>query len=57
MKPSKKTWGKTHEKERWRYEWKVRETMVVTQGLSRMRGSREVRRRKEQTKVGKKGER
>ncbi len=30
---------------------------MVIQGLFRMRGSREVRRKKEQTKVGKKGER
>jgi hypothetical protein len=30
---------------------------VVIQGLSRMRGRREIRRNKEQKKVGKKGER
>jgi len=29
--------------------------VVVTQGLSRMRCSRDVRKRKEQTKVGRKG--
>jgi hypothetical protein len=55
MRPSKQTWGRTHEKERWRYEWKAREMVVVTQGLSRMKGSREVRRRKEQTKGGRRG--
>jgi hypothetical protein len=57
MRPSNQTWERTWEKERWRYEWKAREMMMVIQGLFRMRGSREVRRKKEQTKVGKKGER
>jgi hypothetical protein len=57
VRPLKQTWGRTQEKERWRYEWKAREMVVVTQKLFTMRGSKEVRRRKEQTKVGKKGER
>jgi hypothetical protein len=40
MRPSKQVWGRTHEKERWRYEWKAKEMVVVAQRLFRMKGSK-----------------